>query len=109
MDKQTGDTGIFIPMHRGAAGFMSDEQFAKFYWPGFKALVLGLIDARLTPIPCSKGGYTPRLEYLRELPPKKIYAHFDKVNRIKAKKTIGDVMCYWSKVSASLMCPGTPQ
>lgn len=45
MDKQTGDTGIFISMQRGAAGFMSDEQFAKFYWPGFKALVLGLIDA----------------------------------------------------------------
>lgn len=49
------------------------------------------------------------MEYLRELPQKKIYAHFDKVDRIKAKKTIGDVMCYWSNVPASLMCSGTPQ
>jgi len=109
MAKQTGNTGVFIPMHRGAAGFMSDEQFAKFYWPGFKALVLGLIEAGLTPIPLFEGDYTPRLAYLRELPPKKIYAHFDKVDRIKAKETIGDVMCFWGNVPASLMCSGTPQ
>lgn len=109
MARQTGNTGVFIPMHRGAAGFMSDEQFAKFYWPGFKALVMGLIDAGLTPIPLFEGDYTPRLKYLQELPPKKIYAHFDKVDRIEAKETIGDVMCFWGNVPASLMCAGTPQ
>ena len=109
MAKQTGSTGVFIPMHRGSAGFMSDAQFAKFYWPGFKALILGLIDAGLTPIPLFEGDYTPRLSYLQELPPKKIYAHFDTVDRIKAKKAIGDIMCFWGNVPASLMCSGTPQ
>ena len=109
MAKQTGNTGVFIPMHRGSAGFMSDEQFAKFYWPGFKALILGLVDAGLTPIPLFEGDYTPRLPYLRELPPKKILAHFDHVDRIKAKETIGDIMCFWGNVPASLMCSGTPQ
>ena len=32
-------TRAFIPMHRGAGGFMSDEQFEKFYWPTFSALI----------------------------------------------------------------------
>ena len=107
--EQTKNKGVFIPMHRGAAGFMSDKQFAKFYWPCFKALLLGLIDAGLTPIPLFEGNYTPRLEFLQELPPKKILGHFDQVDRKKAKKLIGDIMCFWGNVPASLMCTGTPQ
>jgi hypothetical protein len=101
--------GIFIPMHRGAAGFMSEKQFARFYWPGFKALVLGLIDAGLTPIPLFEGDYTPRLEYLQELPAGKVVGHFDNVDRKKAKALIGDTMCFWGNVPASLMCTGIPQ
>ena len=27
----------------------------------------------------------------------------------KAKEAIGDVMCFWGNVPASLMCTGTPQ
>jgi uroporphyrinogen-III decarboxylase len=107
--KEIGNQGVFIPMHRGAGGFMSDAQFAEFYWPNFKALLLGLIDAGLTPMPLFEGDYTPRLDFLRELPPKKIYAHFDQVDRKKAKEAIGDVMCFWGNVPASLMCTGTPQ
>jgi len=107
--KQTGNNGVCIPMHRGAAGFMSDKQFAKFYWPCFKALVLGLIDAGLTPIPLFEGDYTPRLEYLQEFPAGKVVGHFDKIDRKKAKALIGNTMCFWGNVPASLMCTGTPQ
>jgi hypothetical protein len=109
MAKQTGNKGVFIPLHRGAGGFMSDKQFARFYWPCFKALLLGLIDAGLTPIPLLEGDYTPRLEYLTELPPGKVVGHFDHVDRKKVKKLLGDVMCFWGNVPASLMCTGTPQ
>jgi uroporphyrinogen-III decarboxylase len=105
--QQTGGKGVFIPMHRGAAGFMSDRQFAKFYWPCFKTLLLGLVDAGLTPIPLFEGDYTPRLEYLTELPPGRIVAHFDRVDRKKAKKLLGDVMCFWGNVPASLLVTGT--
>jgi hypothetical protein len=101
--------GVAIFMHRGADGFMSDGQFKKFYWPSFKALLLGLIDAGLTPIPLFEGDYTSRLEYLTELPPGKVVAHFDRVDRKKAKKLIGDVMCFWGNIPASLMIAGTPQ
>ena len=106
--KQTGNKGVFIPMHRGAGGFMSNKQFEKFYWPCFKALLLGLIDAGLTPIPLFEGDYTPRLVFLKELPPKKVVGHFDHIDRKKAKALIGDVMCFWGNVPPSLMCTGTP-
>jgi uroporphyrinogen-III decarboxylase len=109
MAEQTHNKGVFIPMPRGAGGFMSDKQFAKFYWPCFKALILGLIDAGLTPIPLIEGDYTPRLEYFQELPPGKVVGHFDMVDRKKAKELIGDTMCFWDNVPASLMCTGTPQ
>jgi uroporphyrinogen-III decarboxylase len=104
MAARAQNKGIMIPLHRGAAGFMSDEQFAKFYWPCLKALLLGLIDAGLTPIPFFEGNYTPRLEYLTELPPGKVVGHFDQVDRKKARKLLGNVMCFWDNVPASMIC-----
>ncbi len=109
MAQKTGSKTVFVPMHRGAAGFMSDKQFEKFYWPSFKALMLGLIDAGLTPIPVFEGDYNPRLDYLAELPKGKIVGHFDVIDREKAKEKIGDVMCFWGNVPGSLMCTGTPR
>jgi len=101
--------GVCIFMHRGADGFMSKKQFETFYWPSFRSLLLGLIDAGLTPIALFEGDYTSRLEFLQEFPPGKIVGHFDRIDRKKAKKLIGDVMCFWGNIPASLMVSGTPQ
>ncbi len=108
-DEQLEIKGVFIPLHRGAGGFMSDKQFAKFYWPGLKALLLGIIEAGLTPMPYFEGDCTSRLKYLQELPAKKILPHWDIVDRKKAKEMLGDSMCFFGNVPASLMCTGTPQ
>ncbi len=105
----TGNPRVFIPMHRGAGGFMSDEQFEKFYWPSFKGLVLAIIEAGGIPCPLFEGDYTPRLKYLAELPAGKIASHFDKVDRKKFKEVLGDKMCFWGSVPVSLLCTGTPQ
>ena len=107
--KATGNPRVFIPLHRGAAGFLSDEQYAKFYWPGLRALLMALIDAGLTPMPFFEGDYTPRLKYLAELPPGKVAAHFDKIERAQFKRECGDVLCFWGNVSGSLMVTGAPQ
>jgi len=87
---------------------MSDEQFAEFYWPSFQQLLLALIDAGLTPMPFLEGDYTPRLKYLAELPPGKVAGHFDIVDKKKVKEIIGDTMCFWGNVPASLLVTGTP-
>jgi len=38
---------VFIPLHKGAEGLMSLEQFKTFYWPTLRKLIMGIIDAGL--------------------------------------------------------------
>ena len=44
-NNMTGNPIVFIPIHKGADGFMSDADFKELYWPTFKAVLLGLIEA----------------------------------------------------------------
>jgi uroporphyrinogen-III decarboxylase len=104
----TGNRRVFIALHRGAGSFMSGDQFAKFYWPSLRALLVALVDAGLTPMPFFEGDYTSRLPFLAELPPRAIIGHFDRIDRAKAKELIGDVMCFWGNVPTSLLMAGTP-
>jgi uroporphyrinogen-III decarboxylase len=107
--KTSGVDRVFLPLHRGAAGFMSDAQFAEFYWPSLKRLILALVEKGLTPVPFFEGDYTPRLEYLAELPPRKVLGHFDRINRRKCKEVLGNIMCFWGNVPSSLFVAGTPE
>ncbi len=107
--REMGDPVVSIPLHRGADPFMSNDQFAEFYWPSLKELLLALIDADLTPFPYWEGSYTNRLEFLAELPPGKIWGHFDVIDLEKAKEMIGDVMCFWGNVPAQTLISGTPE
>jgi hypothetical protein len=109
MAKQTGINSACIYLHRGSAGFMSDAQFAKFYWPCLKALIMGLIDAGVRPIVYTEGNYNPRLKYFLELPPKKFVMHYQEADRRLVKKVLGDQTCFWGNISAALLCTGTVQ
>jgi uroporphyrinogen-III decarboxylase len=106
--KMSGNTRIFIPLHRGAGAFMSNKQFEEFYWPGLKTLILALIDAGMLPMPFWEGDYTPRLPYLAEMPAGKVLGHFDVIDLKKAKEAIGDTMCFWGNVPARMLVTGTP-
>ena len=105
----SGNPRIFIPLHRGADGFMSDEQFERFYWPTLKALILALIDAGLVPCPFWEGGYNQRLQYLKELPPGKVLGLFDRSDLVKVKEVLGDIMCIAGGMPISLLQAGTPE
>ncbi len=107
--KNSGSPRVFIPLHRGSDGFMSLKQFETFYWPGFKKLVLELIDEGLTPCPFFEGVYDKRLEYLAEFPKGKIVAFFDSTDIFKAKEIIGDTMCIAGNMPLSLLKTGTPE
>jgi len=106
--KMTGNPGVFIPLHRGADGFMSLKQFETFYWPSLKKLMLTLIDNGLTPCPFFEGDYTMRLKYLAELPKGKILGLFDATDIYKAKEALRDVMCISGMMPLSLLQLGTP-
>lgn len=107
MARLNGNSRVFIPLHRGADGFMSTVQFREFYWPGLKTMLLALIDAGLTPLPFFEGTYTSRLEFLRELPKGKILAHMDRVDVDRFKKILGDTVCFWGNVPGSMLVAGT--
>jgi hypothetical protein len=107
--KRSGNPKVFIPLHRGADGFMSLKQFETFYWPTLKRLILALIDEGLTPCPFFEGDYTSRLEHLLELPEGKVLGHFDTTDIFKVKEVVGDHMCIRGNVPSSLLQTGTPQ
>jgi uroporphyrinogen-III decarboxylase len=107
--KATGKPRIFIPLHRGSAGFMSDKQFETFYWPTLKKLILTLTDAGLTPCVFFEGDYTPRLRYLLELPRGRVLAQLDTTDIFKAKEALKGHMCIRGNVPSSLLQVGTPQ
>jgi len=107
--KMSGTLRVFVPLHRGADGFMSLKQFETFYWPGLKRLLLALIDEGITPCPFFEGDYTSRLKYLAELPKGKILGLFDATDMFKAKEILGDTMCISGMMPLSLLQVGTPQ
>ena len=109
MAKMSGIPRVFIPLHRGADGFMSLKQFETFYWPTLKGLLMGLIDAGLTPCPFFEGSYDSRLEYLLEIPKGKMLGYFDASDIFKVKEILGKHLCIMGNVPPSLLQTGTIQ
>lgn len=104
----TGIPIVAIFIHKGPAGFMSDEHFRTFYWPSAKKLILGIIERDFIPYVYTEGDYTPRLEYLRDVPKGKVIYHIEK-DLFKAKEILGDIACLTGGPPNSLLALGTPQ
>jgi len=100
---------IFMPLHKGTGGFMSNEQFKEFYWPTFKEVMMGLINEGLVPIPFAEGDYEPRLEIIKDMPRASVVWYFERMDMAKAKKVLGDNACIAGNVPISVLCTGTPQ
>jgi hypothetical protein len=103
-----GVNAVAIPLHRGSEGFMSIKQFEKFYWPGLKGLILGLIEKGLRPLVFFEGDYTSRLEYLLELPKGSIFAHMDMSDIVRCHDVIGDHLSYSGNLACSLLQTAGP-
>lgn len=98
---------VFIPLHKGQEFFMSQEQYARFYWPGFKGLMLGLIEAGLNPCPFVEGEYTSRLTFLADVPPGKVCYRFENVDFARAREILHGRACIEGGMPITLMCTGT--
>ncbi len=98
---------VFIALHKGQEFFMSKEQYRTFYWPGFKALMVGLINAGLNPCPFVEGEYTSRLEFLADVPSGNVCYRFENVDFEKAKEILKGHACIEGGMPISLMCTGS--
>lgn len=99
---------VFMPLHRGADGFMSEDQFHTFYWPYLKRVILGFVEEGFVPTLFAEGGYNTRLEIIKDLPKGKVVWHFDQTDIKRAKEILGDVACIMGNIPTSLLCTGTP-
>jgi uroporphyrinogen-III decarboxylase len=93
---------------KGTDGFMSDEQFAEFYWPTLKAVMYGLAEAGCVPYCFVEGGYNQRLEYLTETSDIRCLYLFDRTDMAQARKILGGKVCIAGGFPVSLILTGTP-
>jgi len=107
--RMNGNPIVFIPLHKGADGFLSDKQFKEFYWPTLKKLITGLINEGCVPFPWAEGGYGSRLEIIKDVPKGKVIWGFDNTDMVKAKEILGDVACIGGNMPIDLLSVGTSQ
>lgn len=107
--QQTGHPIIFIPLHKGADGFLSDEQYRKFYWPTLRAVMVGLIENGCVPLPAAEGGYGSRLEVIRDIPKGSTLWMIDQTDMVKAKQALDGIACVLGNVPMDMLSMGTPE
>ena len=106
--RATGHPMPYLPLHKGADGFMSERQFETFYWPTLRKVAIGLIQAGLTPILFAEGSYNTRLDIVGDLPRGKAIWLFDRTDMQRAKTSVGRQCCIAGNVPMSLLCTGRP-
>jgi hypothetical protein len=104
--RATGHPMPYLPLHKGADGFMSERQFETFYWPTLRKVAIGLIDAGLVPILFAEGSYNKRLDIIGDLPKGKAIWLFDRTDMKRAKASVGRQCCLAGNVPLDLLCAG---
>ena len=109
MYRARGVKRVFIPLHCGVDEFMSPDAYERFYWPGLKKSIDGIVDRGMEPWVFCEGNYSTRLDVISDVPKGKVTYCFEKVDIKRAKETVGKVACICGTVPTSLLCYGTPQ
>ena len=105
----SGSPIVGFPLHKGADGFMSDEQFRTFYWPSLRQIVLALVDEGFVPELRTQGSYDSRLQAILDLPGGSVIWHFYLTDIEHAKRAIAGTQCIVGSVPQSLLQCGTPE
>lgn len=100
---------VSYPLHKGADGWMSQEQFDTFYWPSLKKVMSAFIEQGLIQRLFAEGGYNSRLHRIDEFPKGSVIWYFDRTDMAKAKEMLGSNCCIQGNVPASLIVTGTPE
>ena len=98
---------VFMALHKGMDGFMSDEHYRRFYWDHLQIIINTIIEAGMVPYIYTEGKYNSRLECLKEVPRGKVIYHFEEVDMVQAKKVLGDTACIAGGFPVYLLDYGT--
>jgi uroporphyrinogen-III decarboxylase len=101
---------IFMPLHKGADGFLSGTDFQQFYWPTLKAVILGLIAEGLVPQLFVEGAYNARLDVIvdDEIPAGRTLWLFDATDMAAVRDRLRGFACFGGNVPGALLSIGTP-
>jgi uroporphyrinogen-III decarboxylase len=100
---------VIFTLHKGPAGFMSNKQFERFYWPSLRRVMIGLIEEGLVPMAFAEGDYTPRLEIVKDMPRGTTIWHFETIDMAEAKRIVGKDACIAGNLPTSVLCTGTAE
>jgi hypothetical protein len=99
---------VFIPVHKGAGGFMSNEHYKEFWWPSTRDVIMAIIDEGFIPYVYTEGIYTDRLPIIKDVPKGKVIYHIES-DIFKAKEILGDTACLVGGPTAPMLNIGSPQ
>ena len=100
---------VFMALHKGMDGFMSDEHYREYYWSHLQQIICALIEANKVPYIFTEGKYNSRLDCLTEVPPGKVFYHFEEVDMAEAKRKLGGIACIGGGFSTYLLNYGKKQ
>lgn len=107
--QMTGNPRMMMAIHKGVGGFMSLDQFKRFFWPTLREMLCAVIDKGLTPTILWEGDCTSRLEIIKDIPAGKACYYFESTDIFKAKQVLGDTVCIRGNVPLSLLATGSPE
>ena len=101
---------IFMPLHKGADGFLSGKDFEELYWPTLKAVIVGLIDEGLVPQLFVEGSFNDRLDVIvdDEIPPGRTIWLFDATDMTAVRDRFRGFACFGGNVPGALLSIGSP-
>jgi uroporphyrinogen-III decarboxylase len=101
---------IFMPLHKGADGFLSGTDFEELYWPTLKAVILGLIDEGLVPKLFVEGSFDSRLDVIAddEIPAGRTVWMFDATDMAAVRDHFRGLACFGGNVPGALLSVGSP-
>ena len=103
---KTGKT-VFMALHKGIDGFMSDAHYEKYYWRYLKEIINLIIEQGMVPNIFCEGRYSTRLKFLKDIPAGKVIYRFEDTPLDLVKKELGDVACICGAFPNALLSFGT--
>ena len=98
---------VFMALHKGMDGFMSDEHYREYYWSHLQKIIETIIEVGKVPYIFTEGKYNSRLDCLTEVPVGKVFYHFEEVDMALAKSKLGKIACIGGGFSPYLLNNGT--
>ena len=100
---------LFMALHKGMDTFLSDEQYADYYWKHLRRMIHHIIDVGMVPFAFCEGKYNTRLKYLSDVPKGKAVFYFESSDPVAVKQHLNGNSCIQGLFPSYLLQYGKKQ